>query len=314
MSDHRSGAGQAPASEPLLRLAAASLRLELAPAAGGAIAALHDQREGLRFDWLRAASAEGLARHDPFSMGSFPLLPWCNRIRDGRAQFGGREIRVAAPHPAGPSGRHPLHGLGWILPWQVAEAAPERARLVLSFEADTRWPWRFEAAQSFELDPTGLRCTVSLTNRDTEPMPAGIGHHPYFPHRPGSRLQTSTRAMWRTDAEVMPVALEPTPEVAQLRAGVELSALDLDNNFSGWERRARIDWPDASRSLLLAAEPPLDFFVLYCPRGGEHFCAEPVSQCTDAINLRARDAADEIGGALLAPGESLSGCWSLRSL
>jgi aldose 1-epimerase len=111
----------------------------------------------------------------------------------------------------------------------------------------------------------------------------------------------------------MPLALAPTPEVAQLRAGVELSRLDLDHNFTGWQRQARIDWPDAARSLLLAAEPPLDFFVLYCPRDGEHFCAEPVSQCTDAINLRERHPAEALGGALLAPGETLSGSWSLRS-
>ena len=42
----------------------------------------------------------------------------------------------------------------------------------------------------------------------------------------------------------------------------------------------------SSRALVMAAEAPLDFFVLYCPRGADHFCAEPVSQCTRcAINL-----------------------------
>ena len=49
--------------------------------------------------------------------------------------------------------------------------------------------------------------------------------------------------MWRGDAEVMPVALEPTLEVALLREGVQLAELDLDNNFTGWQREARIEWP-----------------------------------------------------------------------
>jgi aldose 1-epimerase len=119
--------------------------------------------------------------------------------------------------------------------------------------------------------------------------------------------------MWRADAEVMPVALEAGAEVTRLRAGVALSALDLDNNFAGWRRQARIEWPDAGRTLVLAAEAPLDFFVLYCPRGGTHFCAEPVSQCTDAINLAGRHGPQEIGGTVLAPGQTLSGAWSLRS-
>jgi aldose 1-epimerase len=296
----------------LVELAAGPMRLGLAAQIGGAIAALSEQRGGERLDWLRPAAPEDLARGDPFAMGSFPLLPWCNRIRDGRARFGGREIALAAGHPARPSGKHALHGLGWLRPWQVAEAGPARARLRLAFEADGQWPWNFEASQLFELDPSGLRCTLALTNRDSAPMPAGIGHHPYFPHRPGTRLQAATAAMWRADAELMPVALEAGTEVARLREGVRLSELDLDNNFIGWQREARIAWPDVARTLVLAAEAPLDFFVLYAPRGGGHFCAEPGSQCTDAINLAGRRGPREIGGAVLAPGQTLSGSWTLR--
>lgn len=316
MSDdqmHTDHADHAVGPEGLVELAAGPMRLRLAPNVGGAIAALHEQRAGERLDWLRPATSEDLARGDPFAMASFPLLPWCNRLRDGRARLGSREIAIGAAHPARPSGKHPLHGLGWLRPWQVAETGPDRARLTLAFEADAQWPWAFEASQVFELDATGLRCTVALTNRDAAPMPAGIGHHPYFPHRAGTRLRTTTSAMWRAEAEVMPVALEPTAEVALLRDGVELSELDLDNNFAGWQREARIEWPDAGRSLVLAADAPLDFFVLYCPRGGDHFCAEPVSQCTDAINLSGRYGADEVGGAVLAPGQTLSGTWSLRA-
>jgi len=201
-----------------------------------------------------------------------------------------------------------------MLPWRVAEASATRARLELAVEADSQWPWRFEGSQTFELDATGLRCTVTLTNRDSVPMPAGIGHHPYFPHRTGTRLQTATSAMWRGDAEVMPVALEPTAEVERLRSGLVLSELDLDNNFTGWERAAHIDWPESSRSLVMSAEPPLDFFVLYCPRGADHFCAEPVSQCTDAIKMADRHGPREVGGTALAPGETLSGTWTLRSM
>ncbi len=275
--------------------------------------ALYEAQGSARFDWLRPATDDALARRDLFAMASFPLLPWCNRIREGRAHFGGREIAIRAGHPAGPSGRHPLHGLGWLRPWRVAQASANEARLELAVDADAQWPWRFEASQRFELLATQLRCTVTLTNRDTVPMPAGIGHHPYFPHRPGTQLQTATSAMWRGDSEVMPLALEPTREVAQLRGGVRLSELDLDNNFAGWQRAARIEWPEEDRALVLSAETPLDFFVLYCPSGADHFCAEPVSQCTDAINLSDRHGPAEVGGAVLAPGETLSGTWALRS-
>jgi aldose 1-epimerase len=311
MNDKEEGAAAARGSGKLVQLAAGGLHLALAPEVGGAIAALYDERDGRRFDWLRPATADALAARDLVAMASFPLLPWCNRLRNGRAHVGGRDIAIAPGHPAGPSGLHPLHGIGWLRPWQVAQASPARAELVLSVEADAQWPWRFEASQLFELDATGLRCTITLRNCDTAPMPAGIGHHPYFIHHAGTRLSANTAAMWRGDGEVMPVALEPTPEVTRLREGVQLAELDLDNNFTGWQREARIEWPAASRALVMAAEAPLDFFVLYCPSGADHFCAEPVSQCTDAFNLWDRHGPVEVGGTVLAPGASLSGRWSL---
>lgn len=311
MRDNDAGANSARGSDALVQLAAGALRLALAPAVGGSVAAFYEERDGRRFDWLRPATADALAARDLRSMASFPLLPWCNRIRNGRAHFGGRDIAIAPGHPASPSGRHPLHGIGWLRPWQLAQASPTRVELVLSVEADAQWPWRFEASQLFELDASALRCCITLRNRDTAPMPAGIGHHPYFVHHAGTRLSADTAAMWRGDAEVMPVALERTPEVDLLREGVQLAELDLDNNFTGWRREARIEWPTASRALVMAAEAPLDFFVLYCPRGADHFCAEPVSQCTDAFNLWDRHGSDEVGGTVLAPGESLSGRWSL---
>jgi aldose 1-epimerase len=121
--------------------------------------------------------------------------------------------------------------------------------------------------------------------------------------------------MWQADAEVMPIAPERTREVEKLREGVLLSQLDLDNNFTGWERTAVIEWPaDAHgprRSITLQAQAPLDYFVLYCPAGADHFCAEPVSQCTDWLNLLPAYGREAVGGARLPPGESLQARFTL---
>jgi len=115
---------------------------------------------------------------------------------------------------------------------------------------------------------------------------------------------------------VMPTGLDEGGPVPLLREGVELAKLDLDNNFIGWERMTRIDWlADAegpARSLVMEAQPPLDYFVLYCPRGYPFFCAEPVSQCTDWLNLRAQYQAQELGGTRIPPRESLGASFTLR--
>jgi aldose 1-epimerase len=302
----------------LLTLTAGPLRVQLAPQAGGSIARFDGswQRAGQqgRVDWLRPASEPGLSALDPLAMASFPLVPFCNRIRDGRASFQGREIRFPPNNPSAPS-PHPLHGIGWRRPWTVTARDERRAALRLDVDASEAWPWRFSAEQHYELSDERLAVTITITNRDSVAMPAGIGHHPYFPHTPGTKLTSATGAMWLADAEVMPTELARTDEVEQLREGVVLSELDLDNNFVGWEHRALVEWPlDANgprRSLLMQAQPPLDYFVLYCPAGADHFCAEPVSQCTDWLNLMPQYGPGPLGGARVEPGATLEAKFTL---
>ena len=309
---------QAAAGQGLIGLHAGELRLVLAPDVGGSIASFsHVRKEQGRtreVHWLRPASAEGLARRNPLAMGSFPLVPFCNRIRNGRASFEGREIRFPPNHPAEDS-PHPLHGIGWQRPWKVESAGATRAVLTLAVPSSPAWPWRFSARQVFTLEPSTLQVEMTLTNEDDAAMPAGIGHHPYFPHEPGTRLTTVATAMWQGDAEVMPTGLVESGPVRQLRDGALLAELHTDNNFTGWSRDARIDWPaDArgpARSLRMQAEAPLDYFVLYCQRGFDYFCAEPVSQCTDWLNLMQRYGPGPLGGARILPGQTLTARFSL---
>ena len=306
------------ADTALIHLSAGDWHTQLAPAVGGSIARFWGEwREGAangRVDWLRPATQGGLAGYDPLSMGSFPLLPFCNRIRNGRASFEGREIRFPPNHPAQLS-PHPLHGIGWQRPWKVIASDTSRATLALDVPATDAWPWHFNAQQQFTLDERQLAVTIGLTNLDDAAMPAGIGHHPYFPHTPGTTLRSAAAAMWQADQEVMPTGHERTPEVEKLRAGVLLSELDLDNNFTGWEHSAVVEWPaDAQgprRAMTLHAQAPLDCFVLYCPAGADHFCAEPVSQCTDWLNLLPVYGHETLGGARVAPGESLHASFTL---
>jgi aldose 1-epimerase len=300
-------------AEDLVLLTAGELRVVLAPAAGGSIASFTRQwQEGPRrreLHWLRPATASGLVARDPLAMASFPLVPFCNRIRDGRASFEGREIQMPPNHP-GEDAPHPLHGIGWLCPWQVRSASASQAELALVVEASAAWPWRFSCTQKFSLDGSALAVEMTITNEDSGAMPAGIGHHPYFPHHPGTVLTSPAEAMWIGDAEVMPVRLESNTVVDRLRSGVRLSELDLDNNFVGWKRSTRVDWPadlhGPARALTMRADAPLDYFVLYCPTGYDYFCAEPVSQCTDWLNLMPQYGPGPLGGARVAPGETLT--------
>ncbi len=66
-----------------------------------------------------------------------------------------------------------------------------------------------------------------------------------------------------------------------------------------------------ARSVTLRAPASLDHFVLHSPARADPFCAEPVSPCTDWLNLRALHSAEALGGTGLEPGQTLGTQFSL---
>jgi aldose 1-epimerase len=292
----------------LVALTHGASRALIAPHVGGSIAAFYDVDDTGAQHWLRAATRAALDARDPLGMASFPLMPYCNRIRDGRFRFEGEMIDV----PSGTGAlRHALHGHAWRRPWRVESQSGSDVTLHFVHDAPARggdgWPFSYEARQHIALDQHGLSVRLWARNRGARPMPFGFGHHPYYPRPPGTRITARVRAMWEIDAEVLPVTLSAHPAVDALEDGLVVDDFDLDNNFSGWRRDALIEWPHAQRRLTLRASAPLDFFVLYSAAGLPWFCAEPVSNTTDWLNLQRDGVAGrfDVGGTVLAPGESI---------
>ncbi len=291
-----------PALAPaLIRLSCAEQTLLLAPAVGGSIYRYFSTHQDKEIHWLRPGTVQSLDEANPLLMGSFPLLPFCNRIRNGQAAAGERPLNMAANMSDSP---HTLHGHGWRLPWQVASMTVNTATLTLQY-ARGDWPWSFHASQRFELTRQGLTVRMALTNTDTAAMPAGLGHHPYFLRAADTLVQTDVEAMWAADAEIMPTRLEQPGLLDVLRQGQLIDEVVLDNNFTGWSRQASVTWPQRGARLVMQADAPLDFFVLYVPPDLDHFCMEPVSNCTDWLNLTDQHPG-KVGGAWLQPGETLS--------
>ena len=72
-------------AQRLLRLRAGELAAAITPDVGGSLASFtrrwQEAGRDRELHWLRPASDEGLAQHNPLAMASFPLVPFCNRIR-----------------------------------------------------------------------------------------------------------------------------------------------------------------------------------------------------------------------------------------
>jgi aldose 1-epimerase len=142
------------------------------------------------------------------------------------------------------------------------------------------------------------------------PMPYGFGLHPYFPSTPECRLTANVRGFWETDAKVMPLHHTAPPAALDPAKGLPVADRVMDNAFTGWQGRAVIDWPEHAVRLTITATSALGVLVVYIPLGESYFCAEPVSNITDAFNL-AHERGDT-GMLIVAPGDSVSARVTLR--
>jgi aldose 1-epimerase len=283
-------------AETTVILSADKLRLELSPSIGGAISA---------FEWVDGDRTLPILRkcHSPLEKvldaASFPLVPYVNRIRGGRFSFRGQEVQLAPNMAGDPS---PLHGQGWLNPWTVEQAGGRAALLSFRHRAG-EWPWNYDARQEFALDDAGLSLTLSCRNASTEPMPCGLGQHPYFPCGPKTCLDTRVTHAWTIDAHVLPVEKVP----AEGRYGLSdrpVCGQELDNGFGGWGGKARMSDPAWPYELRLSS-PEARFFQLYSPVEGGIFVAEPVTHANAALNAPEGEW-PELGMRVLEPGEAMS--------
>ena len=279
-----------------IKLSAGNLQLVLNPYVGGSISA---------FEWVEGDHGPAILRkchsesQNVLDAACFPLVPYVNRIRGGRFSFRDREIRLVPNMAGDPS---PLHGQGWLNPWTVEEA--ERSRAVLSYRHHAgEWPWDYEARQEFALEEKRLSIRLTCRNASNEPMPCGLGEHPYFPCGPETRLDTQVSDAWTVDEHVLPVEKVPAEGRFDLKRRL-VCGQGLDNGFDGWGGLAWMTdaaWPYH----LLLSSPSAGFFQLYSPPEGGIFVAEPVTHANAALNAPEAEW-PELGMRVLDPGGEMS--------
>lgn len=273
----------------------------LAPLAGGAIARWTIDTPAGVVDLMRPGRPGAVAGGPAFDLSCFPLVPFSNRIDEGRFRFNGRLITLPVDRWNRP---HAIHGHGWEAAWLITGKDTDRLELTYRHPGGA-WPWPYRAEQTFHLTETGLAVTLAIENEGDEPMPAGIGLHPYFPKPPGTILTARTDTVWANGPTRLPERRMAVPPAWDASTGLVLDDVDLDHGFAGWNGSATLAWPSRGLSLSVEADPVFGHLLVYAPRGEGYVCVEPVSHMTDALN---HTEEPDSGICVLSPGNRLSGC------
>ena len=279
----------------LLSLRTGELAVDLAPSAGGAIARFAAGNHDLLRQMPEADRHSGRGNNG----SAYPLVPFSNRIKDGQLVFEGKTFHLKQNWPGV---NHPMHGDGWSHAWQVVRSDAHSAEIAYEHARDGEsggWPFRYRARQTYRLEADRLTIVLALDNLEDHAVPAGIGLHPFFVREADTELQTRTEAVWRTDAEVLPIARIVVPPAFDFSKSRNVNEVTLDNGFDGWDGRATIRWSSRKLRVVLEASAIFRHAVIYVPSGRPYFCVEPVSHANGRVGRTHLDAGATLSGEIV---------------
>jgi aldose 1-epimerase len=287
----------------LITLDNRQLRLVLDPDQGVNVMAFSVQQRGA---WLPVMPDARTSNGDP-KASSFVMLPYSNRIEQGRFTFGGQRYQLANGE------RHASHGDTRARPWRVDRAS--RTQIHCTFDSrqheQVNWPWPFTATIEYTLDGLTLDARITLTNQGESAMPAGTGWHPYFNRtltQPGEPIEVQF-----TVTGVYPDANDnriPSGPAEPLAPNQDFSTPKLltpenfiDRCFPGYDGGGYFAWPHSGVKVSYQTSGCTHLVFFNPPK--PYFAMEPVTNANNGVNLLTQG--DPTSGIrVLGPGGSMA--------
>lgn len=257
-------------------------------------------------EWLWTFSADQVAQG---SQGK-QLIPWPNRIRDGRYSFG--EVDYQLPISEVP--RHTaLHGLNEGFSWRLVSHTGAEVVQQHTFHPEAGWPGTLTVSITHSLTDDGLRVEVHVINDGAAPLPYGYGVHPYFAFdTPGEvMLEVPFNEELRVDEDrLLPIALVPTTKGKDFRTARALGQTVFDTAFTAstdpdW--RVRLVGPQYTVEVW--AGEALPWVQVYTRPERDTIAVEPMTCGPDAFNPGPTH--DSL--IVLSPGDSHTATWGVRA-
>ena len=169
-----------------------------------------------------------------------PLVPWPNRLADGRYSWDGTEYQVALTEP---EKQNAIHGLLRWATWVARVHEADRVVMGAVVPAQSGYPFALDVEVEYRVGPDGLVVTTTATNVGDTALPYANGQHPYLSAGDDGVLDDCT-------LEVTAATRIDTDPVRQLPSGTEpvagteydfstrraIGASQIDHAFTDLER------------------------------------------------------------------------------
>lgn len=168
-----------------------------------------------------------------------PLVPWPNRLGDGRYRFDGEDYQVPLTEP---EKANAIHGFLRWQPWSCLRHEDGEVVMGTTLFARPGYPFTLGVRVRYRLDDDGLSVTTSATNLGDRPAPYACGQHPYLAPHDGLvddctlRLDASTRILTDPQRQLPTGREDVTGTAYDFREGRRLGDLAVDDAFTDLRR------------------------------------------------------------------------------
>jgi aldose 1-epimerase len=264
---------------------------------------------GKNIMWFPQKSLSDYKSKPTFSGNPF-LAPWANRLDHDGFYANGKHytLNTTLNNYRRDGAKQPIHGLvTYASQWKVtdlkADATTAQVTSRLEFwrypDYMAQFPFAHTIDMTYRLRDGILEVETSIENHASEPMPVGVGYHPYF------RLHDSPRNSWTVtlpakESYVLSGSLVATGEKKPMpyKTTQALQGIALDDVLGGLtpgeSGRTEFAVQGAKERIAVLYGPKYPVAVVYSPADRDFVCFEPMSGPTNAFNLKQAGKYDDL--------------------
>ncbi len=200
-----------------------------------------------------------------------PLVPWPNRLHEGRYTWRGQEHVLPVDHPAT---RSAIHGLARWQSWEPVAQEADRVTLQTTLWPRPAWPFTLTVSVEHVLGPDGLVVTTVAEATGAQDVPYACGAHPYLTVGTATvdevELHLPARTRLTTDEDGIPTGREEVAGTAyDFRTAGAVGDRRLDTAYTDLARgadgraRATLRNPADGRELDLWVDGGYDLLMVF---------------------------------------------------
>lgn len=201
-----------------------------------------------------------------------PLIPWPNRLHQGRYTWEGEELQTPINEP---DKNNSLHGFSRFMNWVAADQSDAAVTMGLRLHGQQGYPFVLDLSVRYALDDEGLTVTTTARNVGQAAAPYACGAHPYITVGTAlideAMLRVPGKAYLPTDDAQIPTGREPVHGTRfDFRHPKAIGDVEIDHAYTDLDRgedgRAWLELrhPDTDRQVKVWADeryPYLEIFT-----------------------------------------------------